>query len=223
METLSVVFSVAALEVLLSGDNALVLAVLVRPLPPTLRPKALFYGLVGAYLLRALALLLALALTRLWWAELLGGIYLLQLSLRHLLDAGRTSKVPRVQSTNFWRIVLLLNLVDLAFAVDSVLAVLAFSRDLGLVFFGVGLGILLIRVAAGVIVGLMERLPALERVAYLLVGWAGVKLLLEGLEEAGMRGLPELPRALFLGVTLTLLVGGGLYAYLRRGAENSLS
>ncbi|GGN00386.1 hypothetical protein GCM10007092_12980 [Thermus composti] len=53
---LLVLFSVAALEALLSGDNALVLAVMVRPLPPRLRTRALLYGLLGTYLLRGLAL-----------------------------------------------------------------------------------------------------------------------------------------------------------------------
>lgn len=61
-EALLVLLSVVALEALLSGDNALVLAVMVRPLPPHLRARALMYGLLGAYLLRGLALLFAVYL-----------------------------------------------------------------------------------------------------------------------------------------------------------------
>ncbi|WP_414717903.1 TerC family protein, partial [Thermus thermophilus] len=62
----------------------------------------------------------------------------------------------------------------LAFAVDSILAVVAFSKDFLLAFLGVALGILFIRLLAGSVVVLMERFPGLEKVAYALVGWAGV-------------------------------------------------
>ncbi|MDX2006566.1 MAG: hypothetical protein SFU83_14935, partial [Meiothermus sp.] len=50
---------IVALEAILSVDNAMVLAVMVRPLPPDLRRKALLYGIIGAYILRGLALLFA--------------------------------------------------------------------------------------------------------------------------------------------------------------------
>lgn len=72
-EALLVVLSILALEALLSGDNAMVLAVMVKPLPPHLRARALLYGLLGAYVLRGLALVFALWLMRLWWVEVLGG------------------------------------------------------------------------------------------------------------------------------------------------------
>jgi len=112
--------------------------------------------------------------------------------------------------------------VDLAFAVDSILAVVAFSKDFLLVFLGVALGILFIRLLAGSVVVLMERFPGLEKVAYALVGWAGVKLFLEG--EATLAHLlhrpelgMELPKALFWGGTLLILGVGSLLA-LRKDA-----
>jgi YkoY family integral membrane protein len=220
LEAFLVLLSVAALEALLSGDNALVLAVMVKPLPPHLRRRALFYGILGAYLLRGLALLFAIYLIQLWWVEVLGGLYLLYLMVRHFQDAAEAKPLPEATARTFWRVVLLINLVDLAFAVDSILAVVAFSKDLLLVFLGVTLGILFIRLLASSVVLLMERFPGLEKVAYALVGWAGVKLFLEG--EATLAHLlhrPELalvlPKALFWTGTLLILLLGSLLAFRR--------
>ncbi|GLV46944.1 membrane protein [Thermus sp. LT1-2-5] len=220
LEALLVLVSVAALEALLSGDNALVLAVMVKPLPPHLRRRALFYGILGAYLLRGLALLFAVYLIQLWWVEILGGLYLLYLMLRHFQNQEEAKPLPQATAQAFWRVVLLINLVDLAFAVDSILAVVAFSKELFLVFLGVALGILFIRLLASSVVALMERFPGLEKVAYALVGWAGVKLFLEGESTfAHLLHRPELafelPKALFWGGTLLILFLGSLLAFRR--------
>ena len=206
-EDLLVLFSVAALEALLSGDNALVLAVMVRPLPPHLRARALLYGLLGAYLLRGLALLFAVFLIRLWWAQVLGGLYLVYLIVRHFRNHPEGKPLPEASAKTFWRVVLLINLVDLAFAVDFLLA-----------FLGVALGILFIRLLAGSVVVLMERFPGLEKVAYALVGWAGVKLFLEGTHTLAhllhRPGLAlALPKAVFWGGAFLILTVGGLLAF----------
>jgi YkoY family integral membrane protein len=219
-EALLVLLSVVALEALLSGDNALVLAVMVRPLPAPLRRRALLYGLLGAYLLRGLALLFAVLVLRLWWAQVLGGLYLVHLMVRHFRGPSEAKPLPGATAKEFWRVVVLINLVDLAFAVDSILAVVAFSKDLPLVFLGVALGILFIRLLAGSVVALMERYPGLERVAYALVGWAGVKLLLEGTHTlAHLLHRPELaptlPKAVFWGGTLLILALGSALAFRR--------
>ena len=66
---LSAIFTLIVLEVILSADNALILGVLVQRLPVHLRRKALFYGILGAYILRGLALLFASLVIQLWWAQ----------------------------------------------------------------------------------------------------------------------------------------------------------
>jgi len=141
---------------------------------------------------------------------------------QHFRDHPEAKPLPEATARDFWRVVLLINLVDLAFAVDSILAVVAFSKDFLLVFLGVALGILFIRILASSVVALMERYPGLEKVAYALVGWAGFKLLLEG--EATLAHLLErpelaleLPKALFWAGTFLILGLGSLLA-LRRHA-----
>ncbi|PZA08854.1 MULTISPECIES: DUF475 domain-containing protein [unclassified Meiothermus] len=223
-EAILAILVIVALEAILSVDNAMVLAVMVRPLPEQLRQRALLYGLIGAYGLRGLALLFATVIIQIWWIQLLGGLYLIYLAFNHFRKLPNPQAPPdtpaavQAAATSFWRIVVMINVIDLAFAVDSVLVVIAFSENFWVIFTGVAVGILLIRLAAGWMVQVMERYPRLEQVAYAVVGWAGLKLSLEGWDHGSEAWLqrPELalhlPQELFLGVTLAILVLGGLWA-----------
>src|SRR5699024_9447050 len=85
------------LEGLLAADNAVVLAVLVRHLNPKERKKALFYGLVGAFVFRMIAILLLVWLVQWWWMQAIGALYLLWVSGSHLygiIKANNENKNP---------------------------------------------------------------------------------------------------------------------------------
>src|SRR5438876_12005667 len=81
-----------ALEGLLSADNAMVLAVLVLGLPKAKQRKALRYGIIGAFIFRGIAILLAVYLIRLGSVKLLGGGYLLYLVYRHFHGSASTEQ-----------------------------------------------------------------------------------------------------------------------------------
>jgi YkoY family integral membrane protein len=230
-EAVLAILIIVALEAILSVDNAMVLAVMVRPLPSELRKRALLYGIIGAYGLRGLALLFATVIINVWWIQLLGGLYLIYLAARFFAqkpaeEAAETAEeaVARAAARSFWRIVLMVNVIDLAFAIDSVLVVVAFSQNFWVIFAGVAIGILLIRLAAGWMIGVMERYPRLEAVAYAVVGWAGIKLGLEGWNHGAEVLLhnPDLalalPKELFLGITFAILILGTVWA-LRTGNQ----
>jgi YkoY family integral membrane protein len=223
---------IVALEAILSVDNAMVLAVMVRPLSPEQRPRALLYGIIGAYILRGLALLFATVIIQIWWIQLLGGLYLVYLLMAHFTklrshEEQQAEAPMQAVAANFWRVVVMINIVDLAFAIDSVLVVVAFSKDFWVIFTGVAIGILIIRIAAGVLIQVIERFPNLEHVAYLVVGWAGLKLILEGWAHGAEVWLhrPELalhlPQAFFLSITFAILIIGGIWAF--RTGHNSSS
>lgn len=240
-EALLIIGSLILLEGLLSADNAMVLAVLVRPLPGRYRQRALLYGLVGGYVMRGLMLASVAYLTRLWWAQVAGGCYLVFLAVRHLLKARRgeteaeatvheagldDEALPAslvVSPARFWRTVATVEFMDLAFAVDSALVAVALTKNLWVIYVGVFIGILMLRLAAGWLVGVMERHPRFEHVAYALVAWAGVKLLIEGSAAfAEWVSHPEwevrLPKIGFWAVTLLILVAGSVWA-LRSGGK----
>jgi YkoY family integral membrane protein len=223
-EAILAILVIVALEAILSVDNAMVLAVMVRPLPPQLRQRALMYGILGAYVLRGLALLFATFIINVWWIQVLGGLYLLYLAAKFFLSPKSEDTHPerdyatQVVAQSFWRVVVMLNVVDLAFAIDSVLVVVAFSKQFWVVATGVALGILLIRLAASWMIGIMERYPKLETVAYAVVGWAGIKLVIEGWNHGAEVWLHNkalmlpMPKELFLAVTFAILIVGTIWA-----------
>jgi YkoY family integral membrane protein len=185
------------LEGLLSIDNALVLALLARRLPKGLRAKALMYGLAGAFVFRFIMIGSAAYLLHWRIVKLIGGGYLLWISVQHFfftrpepqpsLDEADDS--PAAAATpKFWPTVALIEVTDIAFAVDSILAAIALVGSapaghvgphpkLWVVITGGMIGVMLIRVAAAGFIRLLERFPRLETTAYLLIMVIGLKLL----------------------------------------------
>lgn len=214
------------LEALLSADNALVLAIIVRHLPAKQQRKALFYGLAGAFVFRLGAILLAATILSLWWVQGIGAAYLIFLAGKHFLSkkAHKPKVVKEATTAGFWMTVLQCELADIAFAIDSVLVAVAIEprKDkIWVVYMGAIVGVVLLRFAAGVFLKLLNRFPALDHVAYALVGWAGVKLLSltghtfeEWYHKAYDRHLavhlPEMtPLVFWVGVAVILGVGVG--------------
>jgi YkoY family integral membrane protein len=173
--------TLALLEGILSVDNALVLAILVKDLPPKLRKKALTYGIVGAFVFRFIALLFAAKLMGWMIFKILGGGYLIYLAMKHMFffqkeDAHQTSlKVSR----SFWMTVLVVELTDIAFSIDSITTAVAMSNKIVIVWLGGILGIIFLRFSANLFVKLLEILPKLEDLAYQLIFFIGIKLFLD--------------------------------------------
>lgn len=189
-EDLTVVAFLVFLEGVLSIDNALVLAMLARPLPPQLQRRALTYGLVGAIVFRLLALSLTTALLRWNWVKFVGGGYLIFIALKHFFGPKEESDEHGAgkgrAAANFWKTVLIIELTDIAFAVDSILAAVALSRKFWVVFTGGFLGVVAMRFAAKQFISLLNRFPNFESTAFLLVLLIGIKVILEGLHLPGI-------------------------------------
>ncbi len=193
---ISVILILIVLEVILSADNALILGVLVQKLPVHLRRRALFYGILGAYVFRGLALLFAALVIKLWWVQVLGAAYLLYIALKHFLKPDDAHAPPPLEASaaQFWKVVAQVELMDLAFAVDSVLVAVALSDQLWVIYTGVFLGILALRMLASLVMNLLDRYPRFKHLAYVVVGLAGVKLLVGGWDKLAKETLhrPEL-------------------------------
>jgi YkoY family integral membrane protein len=122
-------------------------------------------------------------------------------------------KPPRTTKKEFMKIVMALALTDLAFAIDSILVAVALTSNLWVIYAGVALGIIALRLVADAFMRLLERYPALDHTAYALVAWAGIKL---GLEAAdvfarsvlGMELHVELPKSAFwFGMAIITAIG----------------
>jgi YkoY family integral membrane protein len=181
------------LEGLLSADNALVLAILVLGLPRHQQRKALRYGIVGAFVFRILATLLAIHLLTLGWIKLIGAGYLLYLSFNHFFGHGgganerRTIKpaTPWLGLTAFWGTVVKVELTDIVFAVDSILVAVAMSSKTWVIISGGILGIITMRLVIGQLLALVRRYPTLVDGAFIIIAWVGIKLLIEYLHSMG--------------------------------------
>jgi YkoY family integral membrane protein len=117
-----------------------------------------------------------------------GGGYLVALAAKHLIwgEKGTETENKKSAPTRFWQVVILVELTDIAFAVDSILAAVAFSNKFWVVFTGGVLGIIMMRFAAQVFLKLLHRFPAFEDTAYILVLIIGIKLLVDGFHFEGV-------------------------------------
>ncbi len=192
--------TVAFLDSLLSVDNALVLAVLVKHLPPAQQTRALTYGIFGAYIMRGLSLFLVSFAIHFWPIRLVGGGYLVYLGLSHLRAHEEEEGGPRNRGAGFWTTVAQVELLDLIFSLDNILATVALSQETWVVILGVCISILAIRFVAGVFLKLLDRFPILRLTAYLIVVFIGLKLLVS------LLGF-ELGEVTTFGVILLLIAG----------------
>ena len=208
-----------ALEGLLSADNALVIAVMVLGLPAREHQRALRLGLIGAFVFRTVATALAVYLIKLVWVKLLGGLYLLYLVWSHF-GSGQTAEErqspPKATSwlglSPFWATVVRVEMVNLAFSIDSILVAVAVSPKLWVVLAGGVLGIVAIRLVVGQLLGLIQRYPALVDGAFVIIAWVAIKLVLEFLFAIGVVSF-EIPKAVSLGLIVVIFLIS--YAYAR--------
>jgi YkoY family integral membrane protein len=207
-----------ALEGLLSADNALVMAIMVLGLPRTQHKQALRYGLLGGFAFRFLATLLAVYLIQLAWVKVLGGLYLLYLTYSHFF--GQEEGVDRRQPppakgmlglSPFWATVVRVELINLAFSIDSILVAVAMSPKLWVVVTGGILGIVAMRLVVGQLIVLVQRYPALVDGAFIIIAWVGFKLGVEYLHDAHYTTF-EIPRWLSLGLIVVIFTVAFVYA-----------
>ncbi len=230
---IAIVIQLIFLEGILSIDNAAVLGAMVTTLPDRERipwPKALMgvghifdkvlgmqrmaalrVGLLGAYVGRGLMLLAASYIIHNPWLKLVGAAYLIRLALDDLSSHGGEGDdegVNKVRTRTFWLTVLNVELMDLAFSLDNVVAAVSLSDKLWVVMLGVAIGILVMRFAAGIFSYVVEREPILKTAAYILVLNIGVELLLEDLAHV------EISDWVRFGISITTILLCLAYAHI---------
>lgn len=190
-----------ALEAILSADNAIALAAISRRLHnQTLQQQALNIGLLLALALRLCLIAAAQWVLDFWPLQLAASIYLLWLSGKQLLSAseaaadrltpeaiapepsaGVLSPSDRAAGdppTTLGRVVLILALTDLAFSLDSIAAAVAITDRIPIVMAGGVIGVLSLRLTAGLFTRWLEIFPKLETAGYVAVGLVGIRLLM---------------------------------------------
>jgi len=189
------------LNVILSGDNAVVIGLAAAGLPERLRAKAVLFGIIAAAVLRIVFSIFATFLLTLWWIDIVGGLALLYIAwgfykeLRGSEEAeelGREAKEKTLLQA-LWQIII----ADVSMSLDNVLAVAAVARNnLPMLILGLLVSIVLMGVLGGFLAKLLDRYKIIAWIGLALIAWIGIELLWEGAVTANATfslGLPLPP------------------------------
>lgn len=221
-----IVLQLIILEGLLSFDNALALAALVerRLKDPADRRRALTWGIWGAYIFRTVVIFVGVWLMANPWIRVVAGVYLVWIAFDELYLKRNHSNEKDVDLPSFkwsfiklsplWSTIVSVELMDIMFSIDSVAVALALSSKKWVLILGALLGIVMMRLAAQFFIVLIAKFPILIKTAFVLVGFAGINILLDSKDvpipftggyklTVGM-AIPEHP---FLIALFTIFVG----------------
>jgi tellurite resistance protein TerC len=181
---------------------------LLDPILGSQRMAALKVGLLGAYIGRGTMLFLASLIIQNPWIKIIGALYLIRLAFENLGSnpnegEGEDDATSRIKQRSFWGTVLMVELMDLVFSVDNVVAAVGLSDKLWVVLLGVAIGIIGMRFAAGLFSYAVEREPVLKQAAFILIFNIGVELLLE---EIALIEIPDYVKFIISIATLILTV-----------------
>jgi YjbE family integral membrane protein len=178
------------LNVILSGDNAVVIGLAAAGLPAALRTRAVLFGIVAAAVLRIVFSIFATYLLSLWWVDIVGGLALLYIAwgfwkeLRHAgeeEDGATDGAGQKTLLAALWQIIV----ADVSMSLDNVLAVAAVARNnLTMLVTGLMVSIVLMGVLGGALAKLLDRYKVVAYVGLALIAWIGVELLWEGAAAA---------------------------------------
>lgn len=171
------VLQIVLIDILLSGDNAVVIALACRNLSGRQRRLGIIWGVGGAIGLRVVLTFFAVTLLALSYVKLVGGALLLWIGIRLVLpqheDGGTQIKAASSLSSAIRTIIV----ADLVMSLDNVIAVAAAARDsVFLLVFGLALSIPLMVWASQIILRLMDRFPAIILVGGALLGWIALSM-----------------------------------------------
>jgi YjbE family integral membrane protein len=178
--------SLVLIDLLLAGDNALVIAMAVRHLPPRERRIASMCGAVVAVLLRVGLTFVAAEILEVRFVKLAGGLFILWIAFQVLRDAGEPEPVEAAPS-GLMRAIWYVLIADLTMSTDNILAIAGASHgNLWLILFGLAVSIPFIVVSSNVLANLMEKYPIVIYAGAGILGKVGGDMALTDPWVAGM-------------------------------------
>lgn len=165
------------IDILLGGDNAVVIALACRQLPPNLRTKGIIWGTAGAIGLRVVLIFFALALLAIPYLKLVGAVLLVWIGVKLLVPEAEDGHGDIQASDKLWAAVKTVIIADLVMSVDNVIAIAGAAESAGgdhkmpLVIFGLLVSIPIIVWGSQLVIKLMNRFPAIITLGGMLLGW----------------------------------------------------
>lgn len=211
-EFLGKIISIILLDIVLSGDNAVVIALACRKLNPAQRKKAIAFGTIGAVVLRIVLTVVAVWILDIPFVKFVGGLLLLYIAW-DLLKSG--DEDPDIKgNSGLFAAVRTIIIADFVMSLDNVLAVAGVADGhIGLAALGLVISIPIIILGSQVIMKLMEKLPILVWIGALLIAYTAGKMLVE--DKYGHRYLvaTTIPQMEWIVpiVVMVLLIAVGLW------------
>jgi len=166
------------IDILLGGDNAVVIALACRSLPPAQRTKGIIWGTAGAIVLRVILIFFALTLLQIPYLKLVGALLLVWIGVKLLLpEHGDGGHGEIAASDKLWGAVKTVIVADLVMSVDNVIAIAGAAESAGgdhtmpLVIFGLLVSIPIIVWGSQIVLKLMDRFPIVITIGGMLLGW----------------------------------------------------
>jgi YjbE family integral membrane protein len=164
------------IDILLGGDNAVVIALACRGLPPKQRKLGIIYGTAGAIVLRVILIAFALALLAIPYLKLVGALLLIWIGVKLLMPQDEDDHGNIQSSDKLWGAVKTVIIADLVMSVDNVLAIAGAAESAGqhqlfLVIFGLVVSIPIIVAGSQIVLKLMDRFPIIITLGGMLLGW----------------------------------------------------
>jgi YjbE family integral membrane protein len=168
---------IIGVNIILSGDNAVVIALAARSLPPKQQKLAIFWGAGAAIVLRIVLTLFAVALLSLPWLKLVGSVLLFWIGIKLLVPEDDDEDVPA--SEHLLTAIKTILIADLVMSLDNVIAVAAAAQgSVILLVLGLAISIPLVIFGATLLVKAMERFPVIITIGAGLIGWVAGEMLI---------------------------------------------
>lgn len=217
------VAQIIMIDILLGGDNAVVIALACRRLPEAQRAKGIFWGVVGAIAVRIVLIFFALQLLALPYLKLVGAALLLWIGVKLLLPEEEDAHEGMAASESLWGAVRTVIVADVVMSLDNVIAVAGAAHgDITLVVFGILVSVPIIVWGSRFVLKLMDRFPVVITLGGALLGWiAGGMAVSDGAVTAHLGELPGWLKYACgaLGAVLVVAVGKWLAHRQARRAE----
>jgi YjbE family integral membrane protein len=171
-------FSIVLIDLLLAGDNALVIAMAVRSLPPQERRMGSLLGAAGAVALRVMLTAAAAEILNIAFLKLLGGAFVLWIAVKVFSDASAPQRAEAARG-RLLQAVWFIIFADITMSTDNVLAIAGASHgNLALIVFGLCLSIPLVVFSSNLIALVMDRYPAMMYLGAAILGKVGAEMML---------------------------------------------
>ena len=168
------IIQIIAIDIILGGDNAIVIALACKNLPEKQRKLGIFYGALGAIILRVIMVFFATTLLLIPGLKIVGGLLLIWIAVKLILDNHKSHGIHVNQESNLFAAIKTIVIADFVMSLDNSVAIAAVANgDIALVIFGLLLSVPIIIWGSSLILTLIDKYPSIIYLGAMLIGWIG--------------------------------------------------